>query len=78
MKTIRSIFFLIILICVLALPVVWADESSQLLTDVSQKLSLVESKLKQLSASQSQIIQKHEEINTELDSLRIWIRRHRG
>ena len=55
-----------------------AEESSAVISDVSQKLSLLESKISRLKASQDQIVKKHEEIKEELHSLRIWIRRNRG
>ncbi len=75
----QSVKMILLLLIFLSLsPVLKAEESSPALRDVSQKLLLLESKVSRLSASQEQIVQKHEQISQELDSLRIWIRRHRN
>lgn len=76
MKPLRFVFSLILF---LFIPILLnAEESTALLNNASQKLTLLESKVRQLGATQSQMIQKLDQIDQELDSLRIWIRRHRG
>lgn len=76
MKPLRFVFSLILF---LFIPILLnAEESTTLLNNASQKLTLLESKVRQLGATQSQMIQKLDQIDQELDSLRIWIRRHRG
>lgn len=46
--------------------------------DLDQKITLLQSKIERLAASQERIIHKNNEISKELDSLRIWIRRNRS
>ncbi len=75
MNSMKLVFFLIAFLFV---PVLLRAEESTVLRDANQKLALLESKISQLTASQSQVIQKLEQVNQELDSLRIWIRRNRN
>lgn len=75
MHSIKLVFFLI---AFLFTPFLLKAEESTALNDASQKLTLLESKVRQLSASQDQVIQKLEQIDQELDSLRIWINKHRS
>ncbi len=75
MHSMKLVFFLIVFLFV---PVLLRAEESTALRDASQKLVLLESKVSQLTASQSQVIQKLEQIGQELNSLRIWIRRNRN
>lgn len=76
MKLIPLVFFLTFFLS--AAVTVRAEDSNAALKDASQKLVLLESKVSQLTASQSQVIQKLGQIDQELGSLRIWIRRNRG
>ncbi len=76
MQLVKTISLLLIFLFLS--PALKAEESSPALRDVSQKLLLLESKVNHLSASQEQIVQKHEQISQELASLRILIRRHRN
>ena len=76
MKTIHILFLFFIFLSMPSL--LRAEDSSALVRDVSQKLTVLETKVSQLNTTQTQIIQKHEQIIKELDSLKIWIRRHRS
>ena len=58
-------------------PSVLAQEAPGELGKVSQKLTALEEKVRNLKTAQTQIVQKQSEIKKELDSLRIWIA-HRG
>ena len=61
------------------LPVVWAEpQDAAPVTDLNQKVALLQSKIERISASQDQVVQKNNEISKELADLRIWIRRNRG
>ncbi len=46
--------------------------------DLSGKLSILESKISHLVSTQNQIVEKKSEIEKELATLRIWIRRNRS
>lgn len=52
-----------------------AEESSQNLQGIDQKLTILEAKVSHVSSVQAQIVQKQAEMKQELDTLRIWIRR---
>ena len=75
MNAIKLIFFLIVF---LSVPFLLQAEESTAVNDGSQKLVLLESKVRQLTASQAEVIQKNTQIDQELDNLRIWIKRNRS
>lgn len=76
MKPKKFMFFLIPLLAI-SFPL-RAEDSSMVVRDVSQKLLILETKIDRLTSSQNQIVQKHADIQKELDNLRIWIRRNRS
>lgn len=75
MNSSKIIFFLAISLLV---PFLLRAEELTAINDASQKLVLLESKVRQLNTSQAEIIQKLEQINQELANLRIWIKRNRS
>ena len=52
----------------------FAEPSPNELQSVDQKVAILEAKVNRLNTTQTQIIQKQNEIKEELDALRIWIR----
>lgn len=55
-----------------------AQESPMDLREIERKLSALHAKVSGLNAVHDQIISKQTQIKEELESLKIWIRRHRG
>ncbi len=76
----KSIILLIFYLCVILVPAnaMAAQQESALLHDLNQKLSLLETKVNRVAATQEQIIKNQAAIDEGLYSLRIWIRRNRG
>lgn len=70
-----SFFWLVIISSMLNSGVVLAQPSSNELHSVDQKLTILETKVKRLTNTQAQIIQKQNEIRQVVDELRIWIYR---
>ena len=54
-----------------------ADDAA-IANELTQKILFLESKISRLAVLQEQVLQKNTEINQELDTLKIWIRRHRN
>jgi len=55
-----------------------AQESAVDLREIERKLTALEAKVNQLNAVHEQMISKQAQVKEELESLKIWIRRHRG
>ena len=73
-----TLFFGVVIFFFLISKPLFAEESSAESQQIEQKISLAETKLQHLQATQEKIFEKQAQIVEELASLKIWIRRNRS